>query len=117
MNQSSSPWLGIVTNLLLSLVLMNWLTCKQEIFLGALVSLAFFTLSTTGLMMYKHHQAQIQGKQKAVIESTEPTQVATLKEQLRNCLQYGDTEKAEEISQKLVALNSTGSNPAADIKQ
>ena len=107
MYQSSSLWPGIITNLLLSLILMNWLTCKQEIILGALVSLAFFTVSTTGLMIFKHHQAQNETHQESISESKELTQIAVLKEQLRNCLQYGDMEKADEISQRLVALNSS----------
>ena len=110
---SSSPWLGILTNLLLSLVLMNWLTCKQEVFLGALVSLAFFVVSTACLVMYKQHQHKQSELNSGTDKgTTENTQIATLREQLRNCLQYGDTEKAEEISQKLVAL-SIQSEPGA----
>ena len=108
MHRSPSASLAIITNLLLSIVLMNWLTCKQEIMLGALISLAFFTASTTGWMLFIHHQTHPTSKPTITNESTENIQIATLKEQLKSCLQYGDTEQAEEISQKLVALTADG---------
>lgn len=112
MHQSSSASLGILTNLLLSIVLMNWLTCKQEIVFGAIISLAFFTASTTGWMLFIHHQSHPVAKPTITNESTETIQIATLKEQLKSCLQYGDTEKAEEISQKLVALTADNKGPS-----
>jgi uncharacterized protein YpmS len=108
MHQSSSASLGIITNLLLSIVLMNWLTCKQEVMFGAFISLAFFTASTTGWMLFIHHHAHPPTKQNVANEATENIQIATLKEQLKSCLQYGDTEQADEISQKLVALTGDG---------
>jgi hypothetical protein len=110
MQSPLSPWYGILSTLLLSLVLMNWLTCTQELGLATLISLAFFITSSGVLLAVHNHQARRAGKSCASSPRTENVQIAVLKEQLRGCLQYGDTEKADEISQKLVALGGPGPN-------
>jgi MFS superfamily sulfate permease-like transporter len=111
MQSFRSPWYGILTILLLSLVLMNWLTCTQDLSQAMLVSLAFFVTSTGILLAIHKHRSKL-APEKLLVPSIETMQIAVLKEQLRGCLQYGDTEKADEISQKLVALTGSGQNEA-----
>ncbi len=110
MHTPLSPWYGFLTSLLLSLVLMNWLTCTQELGLATLISLAFFVLSSSiFLLLHKCRMSRITNPGSST-PSIENGQIAILKEQLRGCLQYGDTEQADEISQKLVALTGSGQN-------
>jgi hypothetical protein len=116
MQSYRSPWYGILTILLLSLVLMNWLTCAQDLGLATLVSLAFF-VSSSGILLAIHkyrskYRSKLAIDSRLLVPSMENMQIAVLKEQLRGCLQYGDTEKADEISQKLVALTGSGQNEA-----
>jgi hypothetical protein len=112
MQSDRSPWYGILTILLLSLVLMNWLTCTQDLSQAMLTSLAFFVTSSGILLAIHRHRNELVPEPKLLVPSIETMQIAVLKEQLRGCLQYGDTEKADEISQKLVALTGSGQNEA-----
>jgi hypothetical protein len=107
---------GITINLLLSIVLFNWLTCKQELSWASTVSLVFFGIYLSFFWLFfllsqRCHRlaakktcsspSAITGRN-FVISSINKT----LKAQLLECLQYGDMQKAEEISRKLALLSS-----------
>jgi hypothetical protein len=104
MERSLPPLLGVLINLALSLILLNWLTCKQEVLMGLLLSITFFVVSTSFLIaLYRARK-----KRKGEVSTTEANpDERSLKEQLRSCLQYGDTETADQISVRLMALKAT----------